>query len=44
MACNAKFEKRFRYIEQQVEKNGENLNGTSLEEMEMHWQAAKSAL
>ena len=44
MTCNAKFEKRFRYIEQQVENNGKNINETSLEEMEMHWQAAKSAL
>ena len=44
MKCNSKFEKRFRYIEQQVEKNGKNLKDTSLEEMEFHWQAAKSAL
>ena len=44
MACNAKFENRFRYIEQQVEKNGKKLKETSLEEMESYWQAAKQAL
>ena len=42
MACNRKFEHRFRYIEQQIEKNGQNLNDVTLEEMERHWQAAKS--
>jgi len=41
MACNAKFEKRFRYIEQMVEKNGKSMGETSLEEMEAHWQDAK---
>ena len=44
MKCNSKFEKRFKYIEQQVEKNGKDLKDTSLEEMETHWQAAKTAL
>jgi len=44
MKCNRKFEKRFKYIEQQVEKNGKNLKDTSLEEMESHWLAAKLAL
>jgi MazG family protein len=44
MKCNMKFEHRFKYIEQQVEKNGKELKNTSLEEMESHWQAAKSAL
>jgi len=44
MKCNRKFESRFRYIEQQVEKDGKDLKNTSLEVMEFHWQAAKSAL
>lgn len=44
MACNTKFENRFRYIEQKVEKNGKKLKETSLEEMESYWQAAKQAL
>ena len=41
MACNSKFEKRFRYIEQQIEQDGKSLNEVSLEEMEFHWQRAK---
>ena len=41
MACNSKFEKRFRYIEQQVEKSGKSMRETSLDEMEAHWQDAK---
>ena len=41
MACNSKFEKRFRYIEQITERNGKTLNESSLEEMESHWQDAK---
>ena len=41
MACNSKFEKRFRYIEQQIEQDGKSLNEASLEEMESHWQRAK---
>ena len=44
MKCNMKFEHRFKYIEQQIEKDGKELKNTSLEEMESHWQAAKSAL
>ena len=44
MKCNRKFESRFRYIERQVEKDGKELKNTSLEVMEFHWQAAKSAL
>ena len=41
MACNSKFEKRFRYVEQITEQNGKTLNEISLEEMESHWQDAK---
>ena len=41
MSCNSKFEKRFRFIEQQSEKNEKSLDQLSLEEMESHWQAAK---
>lgn len=44
MACNTKFEKRFRYIEQQTERNGKELKQISLEEMEEYWQEAKTAL
>ena len=44
MKCNTKFENRFRYIEQQIAKDGKELKDTSLEEMESHWQAAKTAL
>ena len=41
MACNSKFEKRFRYVEQHIEQNGHSLSDTSLEEMEALWQKAK---
>jgi len=41
---NIKFEKRFRYIEQQAEKENRSLNNLSLEEMDRHWEAAKKAL
>ena len=44
MTCNRKFENRFRYVEQQIEKQGKELKDTPLEEMESHWQAAKTAL
>ena len=44
MTCNAKFEKRFRFIEQQIEKNGKKMEDASLEEMESYWQDAKSAI
>ena len=41
---NIKFEQRFRYIEQQAEKENRSLNNLSLEEMDRHWEAAKKAL
>ena len=41
---NTKFERRFRYIEQQAEKENRPLNDLSLEEMDKHWEAAKKAL
>ncbi len=40
-ACNKKFERRFNYVERQVESNGKKLIDTSLKQMERHWQAAK---
>ncbi len=39
---NEKFKKRFQYIEQQAAAAGTTLQNMSLEEMEKHWQAAKS--
>jgi ATP diphosphatase len=42
MACNSKFEQRFRYIEQHAEKNDKNMNDMMLDEMESLWQQAKS--
>ena len=44
ITCNRKFENRFRYVEQQIEKQGKEIKDTPLEEMESHWQAAKTAL
>ena len=41
MGCNQKFERRFRYIEQQIENNNQNINDISLDEMESYWQDAK---
>jgi MazG family protein len=41
MACNSKFESRFRYIEDQAEKHDRNIKDLSLAEMEALWQAAK---
>lgn len=41
LRCNKKFEKRFRFIEQSIEKNGKNIDQVSLDEMETLWQAAK---
>ena len=42
MACNSKFESRFRYIEEQAEKKSKNMKDMSLDEMEKLWQAAKT--
>jgi tetrapyrrole methylase family protein/MazG family protein/ATP diphosphatase len=41
MGCNKKFERRFRYIEEQVDKNGKNIKHVPLDEMEIFWQDAK---
>jgi nucleoside triphosphate diphosphatase len=40
--CNAKFERRFHYIQQQIEKNNKKLGEVSLEEMDALWDEAKS--
>ena len=42
MACNSKFESRFRYIEEQAENMSKNIKDMSLDEMERLWQAAKT--
>ncbi len=39
---NEKFERRFRFIEQSIEKQGKAIKETSLDEMEELWQKAKS--
>ena len=41
---NTKFEQRFRYIEQQAEKENRSLSNLSLEEMNRHWESSKKAL
>ena len=43
LGCNQKFEQRFRYIEQNIEKYNKSIEDLSLEEMESLWQEAKSA-
>jgi ATP diphosphatase len=40
--CNAKFERRFHYIQQQIEKENKKLGEVSLEEMDVLWDEAKS--
>lgn len=40
-ATNAKFKKRFAYVEQGAKKQGRNLSDLSLEEMESLWREAK---
>lgn len=42
MGCNSKFEQRFRYIENESEKNGYSIQDMSLDQMEALWQQAKS--
>jgi ATP diphosphatase len=39
---NAKFERRFAYIEQSLESQGRSLNGASLDEMDALWNEAKT--
>ena len=41
MGCNKKFERRFRYIEEQIDNKQQNINDVSLDEMESFWQDAK---
>lgn len=40
-ACNVKFDRRFRAMEQGVRGQGKELKEASLEEMEYHWKEAK---
>ena len=42
MGCNSKFERRFRYIEEQSEKIGTSIHDMTLDEMEGLWQETKS--
>lgn len=42
MACNSKFESRFRYIEKQAENMSKDMKDMSLDEMERLWQTAKT--
>ncbi len=39
--CNAKFERRFRGLEQDVKGSGKSLNDATLEEMELAWNVQK---
>lgn len=41
--CNAKFEKRFRYMESALTKDGKNIEDSSMDVLEELWQEAKSA-
>ena len=41
--CNAKFERRFRFIEQALEKQGKTPDQSTLAEMDALWNAAKAA-
>jgi len=41
-ATNAKFERRFRYVEGALAGAGRPLAEASLDEMEAHWQSAKA--
>ena len=42
MACNSKFESHFRYIEEQAEKYGKDIEDLSLDDMGSLWQEAKT--
>ncbi len=39
--CNHKFETRFNYIEQQLQRDNKDIHDCSIEELEMLWQQAK---
>jgi len=41
---NKKFEKRFRYVEQQITSEGRSLKDATLEEMDGHWETSKQIL
>lgn len=41
LACNRKFENRFRYIEQNIDKKDKTIETATLEEMESLWQESK---
>jgi ATP diphosphatase len=43
-AANAKFEHRFRHVEQALAGEGKSPGAATLDEMEAHWQVAKKAL
>ena len=40
-AANAKFERRFRFMEDRAATSGQTMNDLSLDQQEAHWQAAK---
>ena len=42
IGCNKKFENRFKYIEQNIDKKQKYINDCNLEEMEQLWQEAKT--
>jgi MazG family protein len=42
IGCNKKFENRFNYIEQNIDKKQKSIDECSLEEMEQLWQEAKT--
>jgi len=39
--CNAKFERRYRFMERSLASDGKAVAGVTLDEMERHWQRAK---
>jgi ATP diphosphatase len=41
-STNAKFERRFRFIEQKAAENGQSLDDLSLDEMEAYWTQSKA--
>ena len=43
LGCNRKFERRFRYIEDQLEQQNSSVDQASLEQMEKLWQKAKNS-
>ncbi|MFT0892307.1 nucleoside triphosphate pyrophosphohydrolase [Pseudochelatococcus sp. G4_1912] len=43
-STNRKFERRFKYIEEHIDKTGKTINEASLEEMENLWREAKKQL